>query len=74
MTTTITVRDGQIIGYLSATEYARKYKIPEATVRVWIKRGKLESLKIGINNYIKEDLIPPAYEKPGRKRKETANG
>lgn len=70
MTTTVTVCDGRIVGYLTSAEYARKYGIPEITIRVWAKRGKLQSLKIGRNSYIKEDLLPPPFEKPGRKKKE----
>lgn len=68
MTTTVTVCNGKIVGYLTAAEYAKKHGIPEVTIRVWVKNGKIDGIKIGGNTYIKEDLVPPKFEKPGRKR------
>lgn len=73
MVTDVTVVDGVVVGYLTAAEYARRYGIKEATIRQWIRRGKIKAFKIGPVSYISETQEPPEYGKPGRKKKENGN-
>ena len=37
---------------LTTTEYGAKYGVKDCTVRKWISRGIVNSVKIGISNYI----------------------
>ena len=64
MATTITVNDnGTIVGYLPASEIAKEWGVENSTIRVWIKRGKLKSLKIGNEHYIKQNTEKPEPKK-----------
>lgn len=52
---TVEIVDGRVVGYLTIKEYAKKHFSAEATVRMWIYRGKLKILRIGNQDWIKED-------------------
>ena len=50
-------KDGKIIGFLTAAEYAAKMDVGEATVRLWVDLGWLD----GIRLY--DELYIPTYAK-----------
>ena len=52
---TVEIIDGRVVGYLTIKEYAKKHFSAEATVRKWICHGKLKTLKIGYQQWIKWD-------------------
>ena len=60
---TVAIENGRIKGYLTTAEFAKKCKVEQATVRVWIKRGKINCLKIGKENWIHENTIYPGRSK-----------
>lgn len=67
MFTTVEVdEDGTIVGYSTIAETAKRWNVPEVTVRVWIQRGKVPALRIGRNTYIMDSVEKPAPGKPGR--------
>lgn len=49
--------DGKLLGFMSTLETAVKFEVGEATVRLWVQLGKLDSVKIGNVTYI------PAWSK-----------
>lgn len=53
---TITIENERPVGYLTSAEFAQKCGVNDATIRTWVKRGKLNSvLKIGSDLWISED-------------------
>lgn len=72
MSTTVTINEGKIDGYLTVSEYAKEMGMIEGTVRQLIARDQLETLQIGDKNwksiFIKEGTLPK-YKKRGRPRK-----
>ena len=61
--TIVEIQNGRVKGYLTTTEFAKKCAVEEGTIRAWIKRGKIDSLKIGKENWIKEDATYPNRKK-----------
>lgn len=62
----VTIENGRPVGYLTSAEYAQKCGVADATIRVWMKRGKLKTvLKIGNDLWISEEEA-----RPERKKKE----
>ena len=52
---TITIENERPVGYLTSAEFARKCGVNDATIRTWVKSGKLNSvLKIGSDLWISE--------------------
>ena len=52
---TITIENERPVGYLTSAEFAQKCGVNNATIRTWVKRGKLNSvLKIGSDLWISE--------------------
>lgn len=47
----ILYRNGEEGELLSTKEYSEKFGVPENTIRVWVRRGKLDPVKIGRDNY-----------------------
>ena len=62
--TTVTIDNGKILGYETAEEFANRIGVNESTIRVWVKRGKIETLKIGNIHFVKIGT-----EKPQRKKR-----
>lgn len=48
----VVIMDGKPIGYMSAPEAAEYIGVEKSTIRVWIKRGKISTLKIGKEHWI----------------------
>ena len=44
--------DGKIIGFITATEAAEKFKVGLATIKVWVNEGTLDGIRIGEELYI----------------------
>lgn len=55
----VEIQNGRIVGYITSKELATKLKVTEATIRVWIKRKKLEVLKVGDTLWFKDDTTYP---------------
>lgn len=68
MTITIEVCDGKLVGYETTTEFAKRLGVPPATVRNWIKRGKLDIFQIERLHWVKEGTPWPEQKKRGRKK------
>ena len=49
------IPDGQ---YLSLEEYGKTYGVKPATLRVWIKRGQIRSVKLSRDRYIAVGEMP----------------
>lgn len=49
------IPDGQ---YLSLEEYGKTYGVKPATLRVWIKRGQIRSIKLSRDRYIAVGEVP----------------
>ena len=43
------------LGYLTTKEFGEQMGVTDICIRAWIKRGKLKALKIGSDNWIRED-------------------
>lgn len=71
---TITIENGRPVGYLTSAEFAQKCGVNDATIRTWVKRGKLNSvLKIGSDLWIPEDEgYPVRINKKRNANKEVA--
>lgn len=59
----VEIQNGRVKGYLTTVEFAKRCAVEESTIRAWIKRGKIDSLKIGKENWIKEDTTYPNRKK-----------
>ena len=44
--------DGEILGFITATEAAEKFHVGLATIKVWINEGILDGIRIGEELYI----------------------
>ena len=60
----VEIQNGRIIGYITSKELATKLGVTHATIRIWVKRKKLEALKVGDELWFKENTTYPE-----RKRK-----
>lgn len=68
---TITIENERPVGYLTSAEFAQKCGVNFATIRTWVKRGKLNSvLKIGSDLWISESEDYPVRVD----KKRTADG
>ena len=47
-------------GILSCTEVARRLDLDKATVRQWLREGKLPGFKVGTGWLIREEDLPQA--------------
>ena len=72
MRDTVILIDGKPQGYISSSEFAKMHNVAEVTVRVWIRRKKIEGLKVGNQWFIKPDVPYPIEKKRGRRS--TSNG
>lgn len=63
----VTLVNGKPQGYVSSTEFAKMHNIAEVTVRVWIRRKKIEGLKVGNQWFIKPETPYPVEKKRGRR-------
>ena len=61
--TIVEIQNGRVKGYLTTVEFAKRCAVEESTIRAWIKRRKIDSLKIGKENWIKEDVTYPNRKK-----------
>lgn len=62
----VVIYKGHPIGYLSSAQFAKKVGVNKNTIRVWIRRNKIESLKIGNEHWIKGDTkYPERIKKEG---------
>ena len=68
---TITIENERPVGYLTSAEFAEKCGVNNATIRTWVKRGKLSTaLKIGSDLWISESEDYPVRIN----KKRTADG
>lgn len=51
--------DGTVDGYMTVKQAADKLKVPGATIRTWIHRGRIPSLRVGSTTFIPEDAKAP---------------
>lgn len=63
----VEIQNGRIVGYVTSKELAIKLGVTDVAIRVWVKRKKLEALKVGNELWFKEDTTYPE-----RKRKKSA--
>lgn len=52
-------KDGNIVGFMTAIEAAAKFEVGPATVKLWIERGNLPTIKLGNIVYIPENAKKP---------------
>lgn len=57
-------KNGNLIGYISAEETAKKFDVGTATVKVWYQLGAIDGFKIG------EQLFIAANAKPKIKKED----
>lgn len=57
---TVDIIEGVVCGYETTKEFADRCGVKEVTVRQWIRRGKIQSLKIGHENYIEFGTAKPS--------------
>lgn len=62
----VVIYRGKPIGYISVPAFAKKCGVKPATIRVWINRKKIETLKIGKEQWIKGDTKKPERKKVNR--------
>lgn len=55
----VEIQNGRIVGYVTSKELATKLGVSDVTIRVWVKRKKLEALKVGDELWFKEDTTYP---------------
>lgn len=55
----VEIQNGRIVGYITSRELAKKLNVSIEAIRVWVSRGKLESLKVGNELWFKEDTKYP---------------
>ena len=61
--------NGTPIGYISLSEAAKKFDISEGTLRQRVNRGTLKTIKLGRENFVREDIFIPKELKLGRRSK-----
>ena len=54
--TMVVILDGEPVGYMGTKEAAEYIGIKQDTIRKWIAGGKLQTLKIGKEHWIKGDV------------------
>lgn len=59
----IEIQNGRIVGYITSKELAEKLGVTVSAIRVWVRRGKLEALKVGDELWFKEDTEYPKRRK-----------
>lgn len=59
----VEIQNGRIVGYITSKELAKKLGVTTATIRAWVYRGKLETLKVGDELWFKEDTEHPKRRK-----------
>lgn len=69
MINTVTLVDGKPTGYLSTKEFAESIGAAQSTIRVWIRRQKIEALKIGSEWFIQKGTSFPKEKPRGRRKK-----
>ena len=62
----VEIEDGRIKGYETTKEFAERMNVLDGTVREWIHRGILTTLKVGDVNWIPVGTERPTNEKKGR--------
>lgn len=63
----VEIENGNVIGYINSSNLAERCGVKQVTIRNWVRRGKLECIKIGSELYFKEDTIKPERKKNKRK-------
>ena len=58
--------NGKPQGYVSSSEFAKMHNIAEVTVRVWIRRKKIDGLKVGNQWFIKPETPYPIARRRGK--------
>jgi excisionase family DNA binding protein len=56
------------VKYYSPEDISKKYNVNPATVRKWIREGKLEAVKLGVLWRISETALQE-FVKPGQQKK-----
>ena len=64
---TVEIENGRPVGYLTTKEFSNKVHVELSTVRVWMRRNKLDVIKIGNDIWVKETQEYPEEKKRGRK-------
>lgn len=63
--------DGNIPGYMTIGQAAEKWNVGEATVSAWIEIGKIHTIVVGNEAYIREDTKSPMEEQDEKVFKES---
>lgn len=65
----VTLINGKPRGYLSSKEFAESVGVQQTTVRIWIRREKLEAIKVGNEWFIRIGTPRPEEKRRGPKKK-----
>jgi len=49
----VSIVKGRVAGYETLVEFANRHGVKENTVRIWVRRNKLETLLIGRDHWVK---------------------
>lgn len=66
----VAVANGRVMGYETTEEYAKRCNVRPGTVRVWERRGKIKTIHIGRDRWIKASTPKP---EPLKRRSRYAN-
>lgn len=66
MTNFTVTKDGQMDGYLTTAEFAKRCGVSVGTVRHWIHRGKIKAVKVGNQSFIDDRTPYPKRKKYGQ--------
>lgn len=53
------LKDGKILGFMTAMEAAVKFEVGVSTIRLWVELGSLNGIKLGDEIYIPADAMNP---------------
>jgi len=65
MTNFTVTKDGQMDGYFTTAEFAKRCGVSVGTVRHWIHRGKIKAVKVGNQSFIDDRTPYPKRKKYG---------
>lgn len=73
MEVTVTIKDGDILDYITVEELAKKSGLTKGNIRQMVRRGILQALEVGHGNskllYFPKDIVIPPNKRSGRPRK-----
>ena len=73
MEATVTIKDGDILDYVTVEELAKRSGLTKGNIRQMVHRGKMQALEVGHGNskllYFPKDTVIPPNKRSGRPRK-----